>query len=140
MTAGQDRKYQSPQPVTSAYHPLIILADDLTGACDAAVAFTSTCDPVRISINSEPLGDVCVQATTSESRDLLVADAELRIRNIVERLPSSAELFKKVDSVFRGNTSAEIAASLRFARFDLAVIAPAYPALGRTVSDGVLHI
>ena len=139
MTGGQDRKYQSPQPVRSV-QPLVILADDLTGACDAAVAFTAACDTVRVHINGEPLEVACVHATSTESRHLPVAEAEARVRNIVERLPRSVEFFKKIDSVFRGNTSAEIAAVLRHASYDLAVLAPAYPALGRTVSEGVLHV
>ena len=90
--------------------------------------------------NGEPSPATCVQAITTESRELPVAEAEIRIRNIAERLPSNAELFKKIDSVFRGNTIAEIAAILRHARFDLAILAPAYPALDRIVSEGVLHI
>ncbi len=141
MTPGQDRKYQRPQSVASVRPPLIILADDLTGACDAAVAFTSVCDPVRVHINGEPSeASVSIQAISTESRDLPVTEAEARFRSVTERLPSGAELFKKIDSVFRGNTIAEIAATLRHARFDLAVLAPAYPALGRTVREGVLHI
>ncbi len=137
---GQDRKYQRPPSVASVRPPLVILADDLTGACDAAVAFTSVCAPVRVHINGGPSEAACVQATTTESRDLPVADADARIRSIAERLPANIELFKKIDSVFRGNTIAEIAATLRHACFDLAVLAPAYPALGRTVREGVLQI
>jgi uncharacterized protein YgbK (DUF1537 family) len=140
MTPGQDRKYQSPQPVASVCPPLTILADDLTGACDAAVAFTSACSPVRVHINGEPSEAAGVQATTTESRDLSVAEARVRVRSIAERLPADVELFKKIDSVFRGNTAAETAVTLRHARYDLAVVAPAYPALGRTVHEGVLHI
>src|ERR1700744_5357617 len=142
MKAGQDRKHQSPQPVTSVRAPLMILADDLSGACDAAIAFTSSCDPVRvrIGVDVEPSETAYIQAGTTQSRHTSVAEAEFRIRNIVKRLPLSAELFKKIDSIFRGNTFAEIAATLRCARFDFAILAPAYPALGRTVSEGTLHI
>ncbi len=140
MTAGQDRKYQSPQAVASVCPPLIILADDLTGACDAAVAFTAAGGPVRVHINGELAQAASVQAITTESRDLPVAEATVRVRSIAERLPPDVELFKKIDSVFRGNTAAEIAVTLRHARYDLAVVAPAYPALGRTVHEGVLHI
>jgi uncharacterized protein YgbK (DUF1537 family) len=140
MTSGKDRNYQSPQPVTSVRPSLTILADDLTGACDAAVAFTPVCDLVRVQINNESSNHSWIQATTTESRDLPVSEAEARIRSVAERLPTDTELFKKIDSVFRGNTAAEIAATLRYASFDLAVVAPAYPALGRTVRQGILHI
>lgn len=139
MTTGKDRNYQSPQAVTSARTPLTILVDDLTGACDAAVAFTAVCNSVRVQINSEPANGR-IQVVTTESRNLPLCEAEARIRNVAERLPLETELFKKVDSVFRGNTIAEIAATLRHASFDLAIIAPAYPALGRTVRQGILHI
>lgn len=140
MGSGLDRKYQSPQEVTSARPPLTLLADDLTGACDAAVAFAAICDSVRVRINREPLNGGWIQAITTESRDLPLSEAEARIINVAARLPPDAELFKKIDSVFRGNTVAEIAATLRHAVFDLAIIAPAYPALGRTVLKGALHI
>src|SRR5215469_11303390 len=140
MTSGKDRNYQSPQPVTSVRPSLTILADDLTGACDAAVAFTPACDLVRVQINSEPSNDGWIHAMSTESRDVPVSDAEARIQSIAARLPLEAELFKKIDSVFRGNTAAEIAATLRYAHFDLAIIAPAYPVLGRTVRQSSLHI
>lgn len=140
MTVGPDREYQDSQPVTSVHKPLIILADDLTGACDAAVAFTRGHEPVRVQITGDELVTASVQAIITQSRELPPADSEASIRNIAQRLPPDTELFKKIDSVFRGNTVAEIAAVLRHARFDLAVIAPAYPELGRTVSNGILHI
>jgi uncharacterized protein YgbK (DUF1537 family) len=140
MTGRQEGKYQSPQPVTSAWPKLVILADDLTGACDAAVTFTSASDSVRVHIDGEPFPATHIQATTTESRSIPATEAEARIRSIVERLPSDIELFKKIDSVIRGNTVAEITSTLRCARYDLAVLAPAYPALGRTVREGTLHI
>jgi uncharacterized protein YgbK (DUF1537 family) len=140
MTNCQDRNYQSPQPVTPVRPSLTILADDLTGACDAAVPFTAVCDSVCVQINSEPWNGGWIKATTTESRDLPVSEAEARIRTIAARLPHDAELFKKIDSVFRGNTVAEITATLRYAHFDIAIIAPAYPVLGRTVRRGILYI
>lgn len=140
MTDGQDRKYQRPQPVTSVQPPLFILADDLTGACDAAVAFTSEGNQVRVAIDGQPAETASVQAITTESRGPSAAEAETRIGNIVERLPSEVELFKKIDSVFRGNTITEISLILHHARYDLAIVAPAHPGLGRIVCDGVLHI
>lgn len=139
MCGGREN-YLTPQPDTPVRPPLAIVADDLTGACDAAVAFTAACDPVRVQILEQPAQSACVHAITTESRNLSPADATARIRSIVQRLPEGAELFKKVDSVFRGNTVAEIASTLRYSHFDLAILAPAYPALERIVRQGVLHI
>jgi uncharacterized protein YgbK (DUF1537 family) len=118
----------------------MIAADDLTGACDAAVAFTSSCYPVRVRISGDSPASTRISAITTESRDLPLVEAEACLESIAKRLPTDSELFKKVDSVFRGNTVAEIAVVLRLIRFDLAILAPAYPALRRTLHDGVLHI
>lgn len=140
MPRGKAEIHYGPQPVPPGCPPLTIVADDLTGACDAAVAFTSVCNPVRVRIFGQVAESSAVLAVTTESRDLPAEQAELRLRHIVEGLPLGAELFKKVDSVFRGNTVAEIAAALRHAHFELAIISPAYPALGRTTNGGVLNI
>jgi len=139
MYGGQE-KHLTPQPDTPVRRSIAIVADDLTGACDAAVAFTSACDPVRVQILEQSAESGCVRAITTESRDLPAGEANARIRSIVERLPDDIELFKKVDSVFRGNTIAEIACTLHHSRFDLAILAPAYPSLGRIVRQGILHV
>jgi len=128
------------QPDTSNCPPLVVVADDLTGACDAAVAFTRIRGLVRLQIFGDANESSGIRALTTESRDLPAREAELRLRNIIEQLPEDTEVSKKIDSVFRGNTSHEVAVVLDCARFDLAVIAPAYPALGRTVRDGVLEV
>jgi uncharacterized protein YgbK (DUF1537 family) len=76
----------------------------------------------------------------TNTRDVPASEAEERIRALADRVGEDAELFKKVDSVFRGNTGVEICAAIRHWRFDLAVVAPAYPAMGRKVRDGVLRM
>lgn len=140
MCGGREN-HLTPQPDTPVCRPLTIVADDLTGACDAAIAFTTACDPIRVQILEQtPTQSACVHAITTESRNLPPADAAARNQSIVERLPEGTELFKKVDSVFRGSTVTEVAATLRHSRFDLAILAPAYPALGRIVRHGILHV
>ncbi|HEV2578117.1 MAG TPA: four-carbon acid sugar kinase family protein [Acidobacteriaceae bacterium] len=140
MRSGKAEIHYGPQPTLPACPPLTIVADDLTGACDAAVAFTCRCNPVRVQISRQATENAGLRAISTESRDLFSEEAVRRLQNIVERLPAGVELFKKVDSVFRGNTVVEIAAALRHAPCDIAIIAPAYPALGRVVHQGVLKI
>jgi uncharacterized protein YgbK (DUF1537 family) len=120
--------------------PITIIADDLTGACDAGVPFAAAGEVVRVGVSDWlPIGTGSIQAMSTNTRDVPASEAEKRIRALAEGL-EDAELFKKVDSVFRGNTVVEICAAVRHWRFDLAVIAPAYPALGRKVRGGVLWI
>ncbi|HEX5283605.1 MAG TPA: four-carbon acid sugar kinase family protein [Bryocella sp.] len=140
MRSGKAEIHYGPRPVPPVCPPLTIVADDLTGACDAAVAFTRACQAVQVQISGQVTEHATIRAIATESRDLTSQESEQRLRNIVERLPAGTELFKKIDSVFRGNTAVEIAAALRYAAFDLAIIAPAYPALGRIVHQGVLSI
>jgi uncharacterized protein YgbK (DUF1537 family) len=118
-----------------------IVADDLTGACDSAVAFTQRGKTVEVLLKegAEPsLADVV--AISTESRDLTDEVAAERVRNALSRASGRGEVFKKVDSVFRGNSFVEIRAALDCLPYDLALLSPAYPAMGRTVRDGVLQV
>jgi uncharacterized protein YgbK (DUF1537 family) len=120
-----------------------IIADDLTGACDASVAFAC----VGMTTEVEPAWDMREDSTAqvvaynTESRDIPTGESTARIREAASRLAASPthHIFKKVDSVFRGNTYTEIAAVLAAIPHDLAILAPAFPELGRTVVDGQLH-
>lgn len=119
----------------------LIVADDLTGACDSAVAFAGRGLEVEVplwSSDDPSSADVC--AVSTESRDIPEGIAVERVRAALSQTPATAEVFKKIDSVFRGNTFAEIRAAVEVFPSALVVMSPAYPALGRTVKDGVLHI
>ena len=118
-----------------------IIADDLTGACDSAVAFTQRGKTVEVLLK-EGTESSCgeVWAISTESRDLPAEVAAKRVQDALSRASGRGEVFKKVDSVFRGNSFVEIRAALDCLPYDLAILSPAYPAMGRTVRDGVLQI
>jgi uncharacterized protein YgbK (DUF1537 family) len=119
----------------------LIVADDLTGACDSAVAFAGCGLKVEVSLWSggDPASaDVC--AVSTESRDISEATAMERVCAALSEAPATSEIFKKIDSVLRGNTFVEIRAAVEFFPSELVVMSPAYPALGRTVKDGILRI
>jgi uncharacterized protein YgbK (DUF1537 family) len=121
--------------------PITIIADDLTGACDAAVPFAAAGEVVRVGLGDRlPVGSGSVRAMSTNTRDVPACEAAERIRDLADELGADAESFKKIDSVFRGNTVVEIRAAVRHWGFDLALVAPAYPALGRSVREGVLRI
>jgi uncharacterized protein YgbK (DUF1537 family) len=130
-----------PNPVPSPR--LRILADDLTGACDAAAPFAArgTTTQVLLAPPFRSSGPA-VQSLCTATRDVVPALASLTLRQLLQPLQQdrNAELFKKVDSVFRGNTLVEIAASLAALPDHLAVIAPAFPTQGRICQDGQLHL
>lgn len=119
----------------------LILADDLTGACDAAASFAGKMHTlVALHADRVPLAEVV--SVNLGSRDIPAAAAKIKLQsasNLVrDRKP---QLFlKKIDSTFRGNTFQEIALCLELLPHRFAVLAPAFPGMGRTVRSGTLRI
>jgi uncharacterized protein YgbK (DUF1537 family) len=124
---------------------VLVLADDLTGACDSALAFVKTGLKVSVSLSASLSNpgdtDSDVVAISTETRNLLADKVEQRLRqlNNLSRFPS-ALLFKKVDSAGRGNPGVEIVATAQIAGCAAVVYAPAFPAAGRTVLEGALRV
>ncbi len=126
---------------------MLIVADDLTGACDAAAAFLGYGRRVRVLLDASacdsPNIPADVLALTAESRTLAADHAAKQIADCIARMEANAPgalLFQKIDSAARGNLATEIGAALRASGAALALVAPAFPDAGRTVADGVLSI
>jgi D-threonate/D-erythronate kinase len=129
---------------------LLILADDLSGAADCANACTSS--GLSAVVSFEDLGDEVqgeVLSIDCDTRHLSPSEAADRVTRIMRspllRQPDQL-LFKKVDSTLRGNVGSELRATLDERRASsssriVAVMAPAFPAGGRTTIDGyqLLH-
>lgn len=125
--------------------PFAIVADDLTGASDTGAVFarqglrTIVC--VAPSLGGDvPPADVLVMST--ESRQLpteRAAEAVNACAREVERwLAGRAPrwIYKKIDSTLRGHPAAELVALMRAMRIDRVLVAPAFPAQGRTTVGG----
>jgi uncharacterized protein YgbK (DUF1537 family) len=124
---------------------VIVIADDLTGACDTAVAFSAKGMKTEVILEWDAIENCSARviAIDTETRDIPVHEARHRLKSAVDHHMSLREfsnIFKKVDSVFRGNTLYEIAMMIEEVSVDLAIIAPAYPKLGRTSKDGVVRV
>ena len=127
---------------------VLIVADDLTGACDSAAAFAASGGTVRVLLDgasADALADdkADVVVVTTDSRDLAADQAAARVSMAIEglqRSDTSGLLFKKVDSAARGPFAAEIEAALSASGAELALVTPAFPATGRTVANGVLSV
>ncbi|MGA9624831.1 MAG: four-carbon acid sugar kinase family protein [Bryobacteraceae bacterium] len=119
----------------------LLIADDLTGACDAAVHFARRGYQTHVRLDSHG-EETSVLAISAESRHLNAAELRRVMDELAQRLPVDRAriLFKKIDSTLRGNVGAEIAAALTAFGCEAAVITPAYPAMGRTVEEGYLRV
>lgn len=120
---------------------ILIVADDLTGAADSSVAFAQRGYNTEVLLDQKHAlsADAAVVALTTESRD--VGADELPDRLDVLRMTSAqpALLLKKIDSMLRGNTCAEIELAARMLPDHTVIISPAYPKLGRICTDGKMH-
>jgi len=120
----------------------LLLADDLTGACDAGVSFAMRGRRTTVPLATETgLPDPDVLALSSESRDLpsdAIQEAILSIARSTAFTPRI--LFKKIDSTLRGQPGLEIATALEAFRCDAAIVCPAFPAMHRVVRSGYLSI
>jgi len=119
-----------------------IIADDLTGACDAAVPFAHR--GLRTLVLPAYLAGVEVDAdalaVSTETRDVAHGTMQQRVTAAFDRFSGSDHVFKKIDSVFRGNTFIEIAHALQLMPDAPVAIAPAFPALNRICIDGVQEV
>jgi uncharacterized protein YgbK (DUF1537 family) len=121
----------------------LLIADDLTGACDAAAPFAARGrrSVVLLDPSADP-GDAHVIAVSTDSRDATPAQVAPAMAATWARVAahSARVLFKKIDSTLRGNTALEIHAALDAFGCRAAVVCPAFPAMRRVVSDGHLKI
>ncbi len=123
----------------------LILADDLTGAADAAVAFARRGHDTEVLWGDTSLADgTAVSALNLDSRAVSAADAAARHRNALRRCHAGHALFKKIDSTLRGHPAVEIAAistALREqGRPSWGLLAPANPAMRRTTRGGRVFV
>lgn len=113
------------------------VADDLSGAAETAMALTvrGTRSVVRLS-GVDGVAEVVVVDLDTRSRPAPVAAAAVT-RTLAE-VPPGYRIFKKIDSLLRGNVAAEVGA-VADAGYGV-VMTPALPVAGRTVRGGVLHV
>ncbi len=122
-----------------------VVADDLTGAGDTGVQFSIQGFKTRIFLRQEDLEDTSdcdVVVLNTDSRALSPDHARSVLTSTARRLKrlGVSGIYKKIDSTFRGNVAEETEALMDEFGFDLAVIAPSFPANGRIVAGGYLLV
>jgi D-threonate/D-erythronate kinase len=116
---------------------LAIVADDLTGGCDAGTLFAGR-GPVPLVIWPRSLPEAPVGVIDTQSRALVGPEAADRVRTAARA--AVRRFFKKIDSTLRGRIGAETEALMSGRGSSTALCCPAFPAQGRVVIDGVLTV
>jgi uncharacterized protein YgbK (DUF1537 family) len=104
----------------------ILIADDVTGACDTGVQFARHglssevwLDPTHVP---STLAQVVALNTDSRCDDVTAAKAKIQqIAGLYSDIKPGI-ILKKIDSTLRGNVGQEIAATMRYFRRDCAII------------------
>ncbi len=124
---------------------VLIVADDLTGAadCGAACALHGL-DTVVVLDDSRGVPNAEVLAFDANTRSMDAPSAAAETARIVRSHPASL-VYKKIDSTLRGHVATEIAAALDAYRSTghpdaVAIVAPAFPSMGRTTKGGRVYL
>jgi D-threonate/D-erythronate kinase len=125
---------------------ILVIADDLTGAADCAVAFAGHgLHTVVVLGNTDTELTAEIVSVDADTRRLPPGHAAAETTRLLRRylLDTNTILYKKIDSTMRGNIGEELAAVLEIRRERMpspapvvAVLAPAFPATGRTTVEG----
>lgn len=121
---------------------ILIIADDLTGAADCAAA--SGLDAVVVLNDAPGIAAVDVVGVDANTRSMDAVSAAAATARIVRAHPAEI-IYKKIDSTLRGHVREEVAAALEAYRGmghpdAAAVIAPAFPAMGRVTKGGRQYV
>ncbi len=120
-------------------HPVAILADDMTGALDAAAPFCATGRTATVLWREGGADGAFVTAWDGAMRELPPPQARRRTAQFAAILRDAAPdavHFLKIDSLLRGAAAAMVAAMVDELAPRACVMAPAYPAHGRLTRHG----
>ena len=117
---------------------IAIIADDLTGAADTSVQLVHAGYRTGVYFRESEVSadDLDAVSFDTDSRAMPAGFAAKRVLEAARVAREACIVYKKLDSTLRGNVAAELAAALGGARRDLAIVAPAFPAAGRTTVGG----
>ena len=116
-----------------------IIADDLTGAADSGVQFARAGYRTAVVFRGarRPSEELDAAVFDTDSRTLRPGLATRYVSEAGRDARNARLVYKKFDSTLRGSVAAELSAALESTRRRRAIVAPAFPAAGRTTAGGV---
>jgi uncharacterized protein YgbK (DUF1537 family) len=128
--------------------PWLIIADDLTGAADCAIAFAKRGleSVVAWEKHTDARGVQVLSVDAGTRRLPPEQAAKLQVDVLAAHYRAGLRLYKKIDSTVRGQPAAELAALLGYVpaqsegRPRLAILAPAFPGTGRITVNGSIVV
>lgn len=127
---------------------VIVVADDFTGSAEIAGVGLRYSLRSKIFLNDEIFNFAGGERFRKEDLDLIVISTDTRIMsefesyNFIYHLTKQLRglggsfIYKKVDSILRGNVYQELRAMMDAYPFEKIILIPANPGLGRVIKDG----
>jgi uncharacterized protein YgbK (DUF1537 family) len=115
-----------------------VIADDLTGAAELGAIGWRHGLRAEIVRNGRPTGAADLVCVDTDSRATDSAEAAKRAASAAKMLRAAGAkwIYKKVDSVLRGQVTAEVEAVMKQLKLERALLLPANPSLGRIIRQG----
>jgi D-threonate/D-erythronate kinase len=127
--------------------PILIIADDLTGAADSAVQFRRAgfsaivlAGLAKLHIARHRAQVISLSLNTRDASPAGVRRIWARHAVAITALAREALVYQKIDSTLRGHPALEVRLALGYLGASAALIAPAFPKLGRQTIDGVHRV
>ncbi len=123
---------------------LAMLADDVTGGCDAGVQFRlrGATTRVYLELPEEPAAFAGVSVLVNHSRDDAPEEARRKVEQACDWIVAAdAKLcYKKIDSTLKGNVGPELEAIRNKFPDRLILVSPSFPKMERILLDGWLRV
>ncbi|MBI3679553.1 MAG: hypothetical protein HY235_04075 [Acidobacteria bacterium] len=122
----------------TANRMILAIADDLTGAAEIGGVACRHGLSAEVHLDHPLVASCDVMVMDANTRSLSPAMAASRLDAMAGELrnPGAGVVFKKTDSVMRGNVASEVTALARIFRKERVLLVPCNPSLGRTIADG----
>lgn len=121
---------------------LAVIADDFTGAAEIGGVALRHGMSVVIGTDVKNIGDCDLFIITADTRSMSPADAASEVRRITRDLIAlkPSFIFKKLDSVLRGNIVTELEAQLKEMNLSKAIVVAGNPIFGRLIEKGLYTV
>jgi D-threonate/D-erythronate kinase len=121
---------------------VVVIADDLSGAAELATAAADLGHSSEVQTRFDSTCGAEVIAVDTDTRALSAPEAAQTVEAVSREVVAAGVkwIYKKADSVLRGNVRAEIEAVMKATGIGRALLIPANPSKGRVVRDGIYYV
>lgn len=121
---------------------IAVIADDFTGAAEIGGIGLRHGLRVAIETSVEKVNDTDLLIIATNTRSMSPRDAASAIDKIIRKLNilNPKFIFKKLDSVLRGNIASELFAQMKTSGKELAVVVAGNPYFKRLIKDGIYYV